>query len=80
VAQVQSFLAHQNGMRAAGHAEAHSKIRVICPKRMYGRATPADTALLYSKAQDEDRALQLCVTKVNQRGLPMSVIAAEMQW
>ncbi|KDN50396.1 PSP1-domain-containing protein, partial [Tilletiaria anomala UBC 951] len=83
VAQVQSFLVHQNGMRGAAGASAgasDSKVRLISPKRLYGRATPADTALLYSKAQDEERALQLCVTKVTQRGLPMSVIAAEMQW
>ena len=91
---MQSFLAHQNGMRAAASngagvsaasaasaaAEAQAKTRMISPKRLYGRATAADTALLYSKVQDEERALQLCVTKVNQRGLPMSVIAAEMQW
>ncbi|KAN0062848.1 hypothetical protein ACQY0O_004669 [Thecaphora frezii] len=54
--------------------------RSINPKRLFTKATPADTSLLYSKAQDEERALQLCITKVNQRGLPMSVVAAEMQW
>ncbi|PWN52325.1 PSP1-domain-containing protein [Violaceomyces palustris] len=54
--------------------------RSINPKRLFSKATAADTSLLYSKAQDEERALQLCITKVNQRGLPMTVVAAEMQW
>ncbi len=87
---MQSFLAHQNTLRGAGSGgdasgagaggAGSAKTRSISPKRLYGIATPTDTALLFSKAQDEERALQLCVTKVNQRGLPMSVIAAEMQW
>ncbi len=55
-------------------------MRTINPKRLFTKATAADTSTLYSKAQDEERALQLCVTKVMQRGLPMSVVAAEMQW
>ncbi len=55
-------------------------MRTINPKRLFTKATAADTSSLYAKAQDEERALQLCVTKVMQRGLPMSVVAAEMQW
>ncbi|CAD6884933.1 unnamed protein product [Tilletia laevis] len=54
--------------------------RSIHPKRLYGKASTNDTSLLLTKAQDEERALQLCRTKVSQRGLPMSVVAAEMQW
>lgn len=54
--------------------------RSINPKRLFTKATAADTSLLFSKAQDEERALQLCIAKVTQRGLPMSVVAAEMQW
>ncbi|SPO31251.1 related to suppressor protein PSP1 [Ustilago trichophora] len=55
-------------------------MRTINPKRLFTKATAADTSTLYSKAQDEERALQLCASKVMQRGLPMSVVAAEMQW
>ncbi|KAJ1021641.1 hypothetical protein NDA16_003777 [Ustilago loliicola] len=55
-------------------------MRTINPKRLFTKATAADTSTLYSKAQDEERALQLCISKVMQRGLPMSVVAAEMQW
>ncbi|PWY99326.1 hypothetical protein BCV70DRAFT_212158 [Testicularia cyperi] len=55
-------------------------MRTINPKRLFTKATPADTSTLYSKAQDEERALQLCIAKVGQRGLPMTVVAAEMQW
>lgn len=55
-------------------------MRTINPKRLFTKATAADTSTLFSKAQDEERALQLCISKVMQRGLPMSVVAAEMQW
>ncbi|SPO30101.1 related to suppressor protein PSP1 [Ustilago trichophora] len=55
-------------------------MRTINPKRLFTKATAADTSTLYSKAQDEERALQLCASKVMQRGLAMSVVAAEMQW
>ncbi|EST08326.2 PSP1, C-terminal [Kalmanozyma brasiliensis GHG001] len=55
-------------------------MRTISPKRLFTKATAADTSTLFSKAQDEERALQLCISKVVQRGLPMSVVAAEMQW
>ena len=55
-------------------------MRTINPKRLFTKATAADTSSLYSKAQEEERALQLCISKVMQRGLPMSVVAAEMQW
>ncbi|SNX86660.1 related to suppressor protein PSP1 [Melanopsichium pennsylvanicum] len=55
-------------------------MRTINPKRLFNKATAADATTLFSKAQDEERALQLCQTKVMQRGLPMSVVAAEMQW
>ncbi|UZJ54285.1 hypothetical protein CBS101457_003605 [Exobasidium rhododendri] len=54
--------------------------RSINPKRLFAKAGPADTTLLHSKAQDEERALSLCTTKINQRGLPMFVVAAELQW
>lgn len=62
------------GMRAANAA------RNVNPKRLYGLASPSDLALLASKAADEQRALSTIVTKVQQRGLPMNVLAAELQW
>ncbi|GAC97702.1 putative protein of unknown function [Pseudozyma hubeiensis SY62] len=62
------------------NASAVRPMRTINPKRLFTKATAADTSTLYSKAQDEERALQLCISKVMQRGLPMSVVAAEMQW
>lgn len=73
---------------AATHASASAgsgaigmrPMRTINPKRLFTKATAADTSTLYAKAQDEERALQLCISKVMQRGLPMSVVAAEMQW
>jgi len=58
----------------------HTSKRELNPKRIYGRATSHDTQLLIAKAQDEDKALQLCQAKVKQKKLPMEVIDAEYQW
>jgi hypothetical protein len=92
VEQVQTFL-HQQAelaqLSAAGnrpdgvHPAAATLTRLtrsVNPKRLFAKAGPADTNLLHAKTQDEERALTLCSTKVNQRGLPMAVVAAEMQW
>ena len=35
---------------------------------------------LMIKLQDEEKALELCVSKVRQRKLPMEVVDAEYQW
>lgn len=93
VDQVQAFLAKQAELaqlNAQGNvgsdvlhpaAVALSRLtRSVNPKRLFTKAGPADTSLLHAKTQDEERALTLCTTKVNQRGLPMAVVAAEMQW
>jgi len=58
----------------------HASKKELNPKRIYGRATAQDTQLLIAKAQDEDKALQLCQGKVKQKKLPMEVIDAEYQW
>lgn len=68
------------GAYASGGSNAARPMRTINPKRLFTKATPADTSTLLAKAHDEERALQLCISKVVQRGLPMSVVAAEMQW
>lgn len=88
VDQVQTFLAHQAELAAGGQSDGvhpaamtlSRLTRSVNPKRLFSKAGPSDTSLLHAKAQDEERALTLCTTKVNQRGLPMSVVAAEMQW
>ncbi|KAK0566436.1 hypothetical protein OC844_000764 [Tilletia horrida] len=94
VEQVQAFLVHQSELLqaqahanpaeasgATGEMPMYARLtRSIHPKRLYGKASANDTGLLLTKAQDEERALQLCRTKVSQRGLPMTVVAAEMQW
>ena len=93
VDQVQSFLTHQAELaqiNAGGGSATNTPhpaavplsrlTRSINPKRLFAKAGPADTSLLQSKTQDEERALTLCTTKVNQRGLPMTVVAAELQW
>jgi cell fate regulator YaaT (PSP1 superfamily) len=51
----------------------------IHPKKIYGRASPADVALLAVKAQDEAKALNVCRAKVVQHQLPMEVTDAEFQ-
>lgn len=91
--QVQTFLTHQAELaQMSAHGSANSDAvhpaaiplsrltRSINPKRLFAKAGPADTGLLHAKGQDEERALTLCTTKVNQRGLPMTVVAAELQW
>ena len=50
------------------------------PKRIFAKASASETQLLITKRQDESKALQICVTKVKQRKLPMEVIDAEYQW
>lgn len=52
----------------------------IHPKRIYGRASPADVGLLTVKAQDEQKALNVCRAKVIQHQLPMEVTDAEFQF
>lgn len=50
------------------------------PKRLYRLAQPPEVATLMAKAQDEQKALLVCQTKVRQRRLPMEVVDAEYQW
>ncbi|CAO1614354.1 unnamed protein product [Sympodiomycopsis kandeliae] len=81
VEQVRVFLSstdmslhHPLGSRAATAA------RNINPKRLYSKATSTDLSMLLTKSLDEEKALDLCIQKVQQRGLPMHVLAAELQW
>ncbi|TIA86924.1 hypothetical protein E3P81_04110 [Wallemia ichthyophaga] len=50
------------------------------PKKIFAKASTSDTQLLITKRQDESKALQICISKVKQRNLPMEVIDAEYQW
>lgn len=52
----------------------------IMPKRIFGKAGPADQQLLAVKLQDEAAALAICQAKVKQRRYPMEVLDAEYQW
>lgn len=52
----------------------------INPKMIYGKATTQEMQLLAAKNQDEQKALQLCQSKVRAKKLPMEVIDAEYQW
>jgi hypothetical protein len=45
-----------------------------------GPMRSTDNRFLISKMQDEDKALQLCQSKVRQKKLPMEVVDAEYQW
>lgn len=81
--QVRQFLAQTNASAAEGDSTrggSSTALRSINPKRLYSKASPADMSLLASKAMDEERALQSCLYKVAQRGLPMRIIAAEFQF
>lgn len=86
VAQVQTFLAHQTELAAASSGaqvapDGSSRLtRSINPKRLFSKASPSDTSLLYQKAHDEEKALQLCIAKVHQRGLQMRIVSCELQF
>ncbi|PWN22300.1 PSP1-domain-containing protein, partial [Microstroma glucosiphilum] len=86
VDQVGSFLSSQgagpssSGHPASGKSNTPATRSSINPKRLYSKASLADTSLLASKASDEEKALMMCIQKVQQRNLPMRVISAELQW
>ncbi|BGP34102.1 hypothetical protein JCM10296v2_005917 [Rhodotorula toruloides] len=65
---------------AAGPAQLARMTKECQPKRIYGKAGPADTHALLAKAQDEVKALALVRSKVAQKGLPMEILDAEWQW
>ncbi|GAA5945494.1 hypothetical protein JCM10213_004176 [Rhodosporidiobolus nylandii] len=70
----------QQGGGAAGPAQLARMTKECQPKRIYGKAGPADTHALLAKAQDEVKALALVRSKVAQKGLPMEILDAEWQW
>lgn len=88
VDQVGSFLSSQgagpssssSGHAPSGKSNTPATRSSINPKRLYSKASLADTSLLASKASDEEKALMMCIQKVQQRNLPMRVISAELQW
>lgn len=83
VEQVRLFLAHTDAAASTLHplgSRAANAARTINPKRLYSKATPTELSLLATKSLDEEKALDMCIQKVQQRGLTMHVLAAELQW
>lgn len=72
-------LPQQQGGAPPSAATIARMTKEIHPKRIYGRASPTDVALLAIKAQDEAKALGVCRAKVAQHQLPMEVTDAEFQ-
>ncbi|GAA6049245.1 hypothetical protein JCM3770_005903 [Rhodotorula araucariae] len=70
----------QQGGQGANPAQLARMTKECQPKRIYGKAGPADTHALLAKAQDEIKALALVRSKVAQKGLPMEILDAEWQW
>ncbi|KAG2001918.1 hypothetical protein CC2G_004901 [Coprinopsis cinerea AmutBmut pab1-1] len=68
------------GAGGGGPGGGGSSKKEINPKLIYGKAGPQDTQSLANKTQDEQKALQLCQSKVRAKKLPMEVIDAEYQW
>ncbi|KAF6742893.1 PSP1 C-terminal conserved region-domain-containing protein [Ephemerocybe angulata] len=68
------------GCGGDGPGGAGGAKKEINPKMIYGKASPHDTQLLATKLGDEQKALQLCQSKVRAKKLPMEVIDAEYQW
>lgn len=53
---------------------------VTMPKQILRYAQPNEVRQIITKQQDEERAVQMCVQKVNEKGLDMKVLDAEYQW
>jgi cell fate regulator YaaT (PSP1 superfamily) len=53
---------------------------VTMPKQILRYAQPNEVQQILAKQQDEEKAVQMCVQKVQEKGLDMSVLDAEYQW
>ncbi|KAJ2915668.1 hypothetical protein MD484_g4761, partial [Candolleomyces efflorescens] len=71
---------HGDQPTSPGGQQPPQSKKEISPKMIYGKASMADTQLLAAKLADEQKALQLCQSKVRAKKLPMDVIDAEYQW
>lgn len=60
--------------------ELYNSNKAVVPKRLFRRAEAGEVSMLFSKSQDEAKAMALCQTKIRQRNLPMEVVDAEYQW
>lgn len=49
-------------------------------KRIFRLAAPDEIQMFIMKAQDEQKALEICQQRIKQRKLPMKVVDAEYQW
>ena len=60
--------------------ELYNSNKAVVPKRLFRLAEANEVTMLFSKSQDEAKALAVCQTKIRQRNLPMEVVDAEYQW
>ncbi|KAK9378947.1 PSP1 C-terminal conserved region-domain-containing protein [Kockiozyma suomiensis] len=53
---------------------------ILQPKQIIRFAQPMEIQQLFVKKIDEEKAQKICMTKVEERGMPMQIRDAEYQW
>ncbi|KAJ8100024.1 PSP1 C-terminal conserved region-domain-containing protein [Lipomyces tetrasporus] len=76
----QQFALQQNGGEAPGQGESGPNPMTLQPKQIIRFAQPMEIQQLAKKKNDEDRALEICMQKVEERGMVMHVLDSEYQW
>lgn len=70
----------QHNPNTAGAGSNTNAPGVTMPKQILRYAQPNEVQQILAKQQDEEKAVQMCVQKVQEKGLDMSVLDAEYQW
>ncbi|CAO3637964.1 unnamed protein product [Cunninghamella echinulata] len=75
-----STLNDNNNNNNSNNNNNNNNISKCQVKRLFRLADALEITTLYTKKSDEEKALLVCQTKVQQRELPMQVVNAEYQW
>ncbi|KAK9481880.1 PSP1 C-terminal conserved region-domain-containing protein [Lipomyces starkeyi] len=76
----QQFALQQNGGEVNGQSDSGPNPMTLQPKQIIRFAQPMEIQQLAKKKNDEDRALEICMQKVEERGMVMHVLDSEYQW
>ncbi|KAK9241130.1 PSP1 C-terminal conserved region-domain-containing protein [Lipomyces kononenkoae] len=76
----QQFALQQNGGEITGQTDSGPNPMTLQPKQIIRFAQPMEIQQLSKKRNDENRALEICMQKVEERGMVMHVLDSEYQW
>ncbi|KAK9366960.1 PSP1 C-terminal conserved region-domain-containing protein [Lipomyces kononenkoae] len=76
----QQFALQQNGGEVTGQPDSGPNPMTLQPKQIIRFAQPMEIQQLTKKRHDENRALEICMQKVEERGMVMQVLDSEYQW